>query len=147
MMQSLKYGLVTTAGYVIILTVLLALTAWFDGVAISYYYGLITPFYIVLIVTGGIVAFLAGFCFPHIFSRMVAEYTSEYPDVPDKYVTQICRGKLLKLYSYNLAVGCFLAGLLICLGKKPPIIVWYLISIGIVFGIVYLNFSRKYREL
>jgi hypothetical protein len=146
-MQSLKYGLVTTAGYVITLTILFALTAWLEGVGISYYYALITPFYIVMMVTGGIIAFLASSCFPHIFSRMVAEYTSEYPDVPEKYVTQICRGKLLKRYSYNLAVGCFLAGLLICLGKKPPIIVWYLISIGIVFWIAYLNFSRKYREL
>lgn len=147
MMQSLKYGLVTTAGYIIILTVLFALTAWFEGVGISYYYGLITPFYIVLMVIGGIVAFLAGFWFPHIFSRMVAEYTSEYPDVPEKYVTQICRGKLLKRYSYNLSVGCFLAGLLICLGKKPSIIVWYLISIGIIFGVVYLKYRRKYKNL
>lgn len=147
MMQSLKYGLVTTAGYVIILTVLFTLTAWFEGVGISYYYGLITPFYIVLMAIGGIVAFLTGFCFPHIFSRMVAEYTSEYPDVPEKYVTQICRGKLLKRYSYNLAVGCFLAGLLICLGKKPPITVWFLISLGAFFGVAYLRYHRKYKNL
>lgn len=147
MMQSLKYGLVTTVGYVIILTILVVLTAWFEGVGISYYYGLITPFYIVLMATGGIVSFLAGFCFPHIFSHMVAEYTSEYPDVPEKYVIQICRGKMLKRYSYNLAVGCFLAGFLICLGKKPPIIVWYLISIGMVFWIAYLKYRRKYRGL
>ncbi|MBO5245738.1 MAG: hypothetical protein J6B28_00580 [Eubacterium sp.] len=147
MMQSLKYGLLTTVGYIIILTVLFALTAWLDGVEISYYYGLITPFYIVLMATGGIVAFLAGFCFPHIFFRMVAEYTSEYPDVPEKYVIQICRGKLLKRYSYNLAVGCFLAGLLICLGKQPPIIVWYLISIGAFFGVAYLRYKQKYRNL
>lgn len=60
MIQPLKYGLVTTAGYVILLTVLFALTAWFDGVGISYYYGLITPFYIVLMATGAIVSFLAG---------------------------------------------------------------------------------------
>lgn len=147
MMQSLKYGLLTTVGYIIILTVLFTLTAWFEGVGISYYYGLITPFYIVLMAIGGIVAFLTGFSFPHIFSRMVAEYTSEYPDVPEKYVTQICRGKLLKRYSYNLAMGCFLTGLLICLGKKPPIIVWYLISIGVIFGVAYLNYRRKYKNL
>lgn len=147
MMQSLKYGLVTTVGYIFILTVFFALTAWLEGVGISYYYGLITPFYIVLMAIGGIVAFLAGFCFPHIFSRMVAEYTSEYPDVPDKYVTQICRGKLLKRYSYNLAVGCFVARLLICLGKQPPIIVWYLISIGVIFGVAYFNYHRKYKNL
>lgn len=147
MMQSLKYGLMTTVGYIIILTVLLALTAWFEGVGISYYYGFITPFYIVLMATGGIVAFLAGFCFPYIFSRMVAEYTLEYPDVPEKYVIQICRGKLLKRYSYNLAVGCFLAGLLICLGKKPPITAWFLISIGAFFGVAYLRYRRKYKNL
>lgn len=144
MMQSLKYGLLTTVGYIIILTVLFALTAWFEGVGISYF---ITPFYIVLMAIGGIVAFLAGFYFPHIFSRMVAEYTSEYPDVPEKYVTQICRGKLLKRYSHNLAVGCFLAGFLICLGKQPPIIIWYLISIGIIFGVAYLKYRRKYKNL
>lgn len=147
MMQSLKYGLVTTAGYVIILTVLFTLIAWFEDVGISYYYGLIAPFYIVLMAIGGIVAFLTGFCFPHIFSRMVAEYTSEYPDVPEKYVTQICRGKLLKRYSYNLAVGCFLAGLLICLGKKPPITVWFLSSLGAFFGVAYLRYRRKYKDL
>lgn len=147
MMQSLKYGLVTTVGYVILLTVLFAMAAWVEGGGMSYFYGLLTPFYIVLMATGGIVAFLVGFCFPHIFYRMVSEYTSEYPDVPEKYVVQICRGKLLKRYSYNLAVGCFLAGLLICLGKQPPIIVWYLISIGMVFWIAYLKYRRKYRGL
>ena len=147
MMQSLKYGLVTTAGYVILLTVLFALTAWVEGGGMSYFYGLATPFYIVLTAIGGIVAFLAGFFFPHIFSRMVANYSSKYPDVPEKYVVQICRGKLLKRYSYNLAVGCFLAGLLICLGKKPPIIVWFLISIGVIFGVAYLNYRRKYKNL
>lgn len=147
MMQSLKYGLVTTAGYVILLTVLFALTAWIEGVGMSYFYCLVTPLYIVLTAIGGIVAFLAGFFFPRIFSHMVDDYTAEYPDVPEKYVVQICRGKLLKRYSCNLAVGCFLAGLLICLGKKPPIIVWYLISIGIIFGVAYLNYRRKYKNL
>lgn len=147
MMQSLKYGLVTTAGYVILLTVLFALTAWVEGGGISYIYRLATPFYIVLMAIGGIIAFLAGFFFPRIFSRMAANYSSEYPDVPEKYAVQICRGKLLKRYSYNLAVGCFLAGLLICLGKKPPIIVWYLISIGVIFGVAYLNYRRKYKNL
>lgn len=147
MLQSLKYGLVTTAGYVILLTVLFALTAWGEGGGMRYFYGLVTPFYIVLTATGGIVAFLAGFFFPRIFSRMVDDYTAEYPDVPEKYVAQICRGKLLKRYSYNLAVGCFLAGLLICLGKKPPIIVWYLITIGVIFGVAYLNYRRKYINL
>lgn len=147
MMQSLKYGLVTTAGYVILLTVLFALTAWVEGGGMRYFYGIVTPFYIVLTATGGIVAFLAGFFFPRIFSRMVDDYTAEYPDVPEKYVVQICRGKLFKRYSYNLAVGCFLAGLLICLGKKPPIIVWFLISVGIIFGVAYLNYRRKYKNL
>lgn len=147
MMQSLKYGLVTTAGYVILLTVLFALTAWVEGGGMSYFYGLATTFYIVLTAIGGIVAFLAGFYFPRIFSRMVDDYNAEYPDVPEKYVIQICRGKLLKRYSCNLAVGCFLAGLLICLGKKPPIIVLYLISIGIIFGVAYLNYRRKYINL
>lgn len=147
MMQSLKYGLVTTAGYVILLTVLFALTAWVEGGGMRYFYGIVTPFYIVLTATGGIVAFLAGFFFPRIFSRMVDDYTAEYPDVPEKYVVQICRGKLLKRYSCNLAVGCFLAGLLICLWKKPPIIVWYLISIGVIFGVAYFNFRRKYINL
>lgn len=147
MMQSLKYGLMTTAGYIIILTVLSALTAWFEGVGICHYCALITPFYIVLVAIGGIVAFFAGFCFPLIFSRMVDNYTAEYPDVPEKYVSQICRGKLFKRYSYNLTKGCFLAGLLIFLDKKPPIIVWYLISMGIVFWIAYLKYNRKYREL
>lgn len=147
MMQSLKYGLVTTAGYVILLTVLFALTVWVEEGGMSYFYGLATPFYIVLTAMGGIVAFLAGFFFPRIFSRMVDDYTAEYPDVPEKYVVQICRGKLLKRYSYNLAVGCFLAGLLICLGKKLPIIVWYLISIGVIFGVAYFNYHRKYKNL
>ena len=147
MMQSLKYGLVTTAGYVILLTVLFALTAWVEGGGMSYFYGLATTFYIVLTAIGGIVAFLAGFYFPRIFSRMVDDYNAEYPDVPEKYVVQICRGKLLKRYSCNLAVGCFLAGLLICLWKKPPIIVWYLISIGVIFGVAYFNYRRKYINL
>ena len=147
MTQSLKYGLVTTAGYVIILMVLFALTALVELREISYLYALITPFNIMLMSSGGIVPFLAGFSFPHILSRMKADYTAEYPDVPEKYVVQICRGKLLKKYFCNLAVGCFLAALLICIGNEPPIAVWYLISIGTVFGIAYLNYRQKYKNL
>lgn len=141
MMQSLKYGLLTTVGYVILLTVLFALTAWFEGVGMIYFYGLATPFYIVLTAIGGIVAFLAGFFFQRIFSRMVDDYTAEYPDVPEKYVIQICRGKLLQKYFYNFALGCFFVGAMSLVGK------WYFISIGIISGIMYLKYHRKYKNL
>lgn len=141
MMQSLKYGLVTTAGYVILLTVLFALTAWVEGGGMRYFYGLATPFYIVLTAIGGIVAFLAGFFFPRIFSRMVDDYAAEYPDVPEKYVIQICRGKLLQKYFYNFALGCFFVGAMSLAGK------WYFISIGIISGIMYLKYHRKYKNL
>ena len=147
MMQSLKYGLTATVGYMILLTVLLALTAWIEGSDISGFHDLFTPFNVVLTAIGGIVVFFVGYYFPKKLSRIVADYKSEYPDVPEKYVVQICRGKLLKRYSCNLAVGCFLAGLLICLWKKPPIIVWYLISIGVIFGVAYFNYRRKYINL
>ncbi len=147
MTQSLKYGLVTTAGYVIILMVLFALTALVEGCDISYFYGLITPFNIMLMSIGEIITFFTGFSFPHILSRMKADYTAEYPHVPEKYVVQICRGKLLKKYFYNLAVGCFLAALLICIGKKPPIAACYFISIGTFFGVAHLKYSRKYKNL
>ena len=141
MMQSLKYGLVTTAGYVILLTVLFALTAWVEGGGMRYFYDLVTPFYIVLTATGGIVAFLAGFFFPRIFSHMVDDYTAEFPDVPEKYVVQICRGKLLQKYFYNFAMGCFFVGAMSLAGK------WYFISIGIISGIMYLKYHRKYKNL
>lgn len=59
MMQPLKYGLMTAAGDMIVLTALFALTAGIEGVGTSYCYGLITPFYIVPTATGAIVAFLA----------------------------------------------------------------------------------------
>lgn len=127
MMQSFKYGIIATVGYMIILTVVLALTAWIDGNGISGLHGLITPFNIVLTTIGGIVVFIAGYCFPHIFSHMVEDYKSEYPDIPEKYVVEICRGKLMKKCSYNLAIGCFFIGLFISMDKKPPIIAYYLI--------------------
>lgn len=147
MMQSLKYGLIATVGYMIILTVLLALTAWVDISGIRGLHDLITPFNIVLTIIGGIVVFIAGYCFPCIFSRMVADYQSEYPDVPEKYVIQICRGKLMKRYSLNIAIGCFLASLFICIGKRPPIIVWYLVAIGTLSLMAYLRYKQKYKNL
>lgn len=146
-MQSLKYGLIATVGYMIILTVLLALTAWVDISGIRGLHDLITPFNIVLTIIGGIVVFIAGYCFPCIFSRMVADYQSEYPDVPEKYVIQICRGKLMKRYSLNIAIGCFLASLFICIGKRPPIIVWYLVAIGTLSLMAYLRYKQKYKNL
>lgn len=147
MMQSLKYGLIATVGYMIILTVLLALTAWVNISGIRGLHDLITPFNIVLTIIDGIVVFIAGYCFPCIFSRMVADYQSEYPDVPEKYVIQICRGKLMKKYSLNIATGCFLASLFICIGKRPPIIVWYLVAIGTLSLIAYIRYRQKYKNL
>lgn len=147
MMQSLKYGLVTTVGYVILLTGLFALTAWINDSDISGLHDLITPFNVILTAIGGIVVYFAGYCFPRIFSGMVDDYKSEYPDVPEKYVIQICRGKLMKRYSLNIAAGCFLACLFICLGKRPPIVVWYLIAIGTISLIVYIRYKQKYKNL
>ncbi len=147
MMQSLKYGLIATVGYMIILTVLLALTAWVNISGIRGLHDLITPFNIVLTIIDGIVVFIAGYCFPCIFSRMVADYQSEYPDVPEKYVIQICRGKLMKKYSLNIATGCFLASLFICIGKRPPIIVWYLVAIGTLSLMAYIRYGQKYKNL
>ena len=147
MMQSLKYGLTATVGYMVLLTVLLALTAWIEGSGISGILDLITHFNVVLITIGGIVVFIAGYCFPCVFSRMIADYQSEYPDVPEKYVIQICRGKLMKRYSLNIATGCFLASLFICIGKRPPIIVWYLVAVGIISSAVNLLYRRKYNDL
>lgn len=148
-MQSLKYGLVTTAGYVTLLTVLLALIAWIEGSGISCFDRLTTPFYILLMTFGGLVAFFAGFCFQHIFSRIVADYTSEYPDVPIEYVMQICRGKLMGKYCYNLAIGCFIVAPYINIntGKSSTIATYYLISIGICFAIAYTYYKRKYKNL
>ena len=141
MMQSFKYGLTATVGYMVLLTVLLALTAWIEGSGISGILDLITHFNVVLITIGGIVVFIAGYCFLCIFSRMIADYQSEYPDVPEKYVIQICRGKLLQKYFYNFALGCFFVGALTLAGK------WYFISIGIIFCIMYLKYYRKYKNL
>ncbi len=131
----------------IILTVLLALTAWVNISGIRGLHDLITPFNIVLTIIDGIVVFIAGYCFPCIFSRMVADYQSEYPDVPEKYVIQICRGKLMKKYSLNIATGCFLASLFICIGKRPPIIVWYLVAIGTLSLMAYIRYGQKYKNL
>lgn len=147
MMQSFKYGLTATVGYMVLLTVLLALTAWIEGSGISGLLDLITHFNVVLITIGGIVVFIAGYCFPCIFSRMIADYQSEYPDVPEKYIIQICRGKLMKRYSLNIAIGCFLASLFICIGKRPPIIVWYLVAIGTLSLMAYIRYGQKYKNL
>ena len=148
MMQSLKYGLTATVGYMVLLTVLLVLTAWIEGNGMSYiYYDLISPFNAVLSAICGIIVFFTGYRFPRIFSRMVADYKSEYPDVPEKYVIQICRGKLMKRYSLNIATGCFLASLFICIGKRPPIIVWYLVAIGTLSLIAYIRYGQKYKNL
>jgi len=148
MMQSFKYGLTATVGYMVLLTVLLVLTAWIEGNGMSYiYYDLISPFNAVLSTICGIIVFFTGYCFPRIFSRMVADYKSEYPDVPEKYVIQICRGKLMKRYSLNIATGCFLTSLFICIGKRPPIIVWYLVAIGTLSLIAYIRYGQKYKNL
>lgn len=148
MMQSFKYGLTATVGYMVLLTVLLALTAWIEGNGMSYiYYDLISPFNAVLSAICGIIVFFTGYCFPRIFSRMVADYKSEYPDVPEKYVIQICRGKLMKRYSLNIATGCFLTSLFICIGKRPPIIVWYLVAIGTLSLMAYIRYGQKYKNL
>ena len=148
MMQSFKYGLTATVGYMVLLTVLLVLTAWIEGNGMSYiYYDLISPFNAVLSAICGIIVFFTGYRFPRIFSRMVADYKSEYPDVPEQYVIQICRGKLMKRYSLNIATGCFLASLFICIGKRPPIIVWYLVAIGTLSLIAYIRYGQKYKNL
>ena len=103
MMQSFKYGLTATVGYMVLLTVLLALTAWIEGNGMSYiYYDLISPFNAVLSAICGIIVFFTRYCFPRIFSHMVEDYKSEYPDIPEKYVIQICRGKVLLKYRNRL---------------------------------------------
>lgn len=147
MMQSLKYGLMTAAGYLIILTAMFALTTWIEDGGLSCISVNITPFYVVLTVAGFLVAFFAGYRLPHIFSRMVDDYKSEYPDVPEKYVSEICRGKLLKSYSFNLAIVCLITAPLLSLNRKPTIATWCLFSIGIISTVAYIQYKRKFKNL
>lgn len=147
MIKSLKYGLAMTFGYIVISTLLLALTAWIKEIGIRYMYDSMTSFNIMLMIIGGIVVSFAGFSFPRILSRTLSDYRLEYPDVPEKYVMQICRGMLIKKYFYNLAIGCFVVAPFINVGENTPIATYYLISIGVCFAIAYIHYNRKYKNL
>lgn len=150
MMRLLKYGLVTVGSYIFVIVAILTILTGVDILTGKCNYQIyLTPAYLVFFSVGFVISFLFGFCFPLFLSRGISEYSMEYPDVPDQYVYDICRGKLLMQYYHKLALISLLLTipLFLFLPEQYSLMVYILGSSCSVFFTLYYKYKKQYKDL
>lgn len=149
MMQSLKYGFVIALGYTFVIAAMCAILSWADMLfGKCSFETFFTSTYLVFFAVAFVISFIAGFCFPLFLSRFIIEYSKEYPDVPEKYIYDICRGKLLMKYFQKLACISFVLAVPLFLFLPEEYGSIYIITIcsGFTFLNLYFKYKKKYND-
>lgn len=103
------------------------------------------PYYCVSLF-GLVIAFACGFLFPIFLSKSMKSYTYKYPDVPRRYVEDICRGKISYIYCAILSCLCIVYSFQYDLDKYP-FIVCALMAGGFALFFQYIKYRKKYKDL
>lgn len=148
MMQNLKYGILTGGGYIVAAAAIALLACIINSAAgEDNALFLSTPYYIF----GGaglLAAIACGVIYPTLLSQSMRKYSEEYPDLPKRYIREICRGKLLLRYYFNISWICFAIGLTLFHSiEKYPLIVCVLMGSGFTFLFLYIGSRKKYENL
>ncbi len=148
MMQNLKYGILTGGGYIVAATAIALLACIINSASgEDNALFLSTPYYI-FGATGMLAAIPCGVVYPTLLSQSMRKYSQEYPDVPKRYIREICRGKLLLRYYFNISWICFAIGLTLFHSiEKYPLIVCVLMGSGFTFLFLYIRSRKKYENL
>lgn len=145
MMQAFKYGFVTAVGYTFLIAATLSVLACIDTLIGNDDHEIyFTSVYLMFLSVVFVISFLTGFCFPRFLSRFITEYSKVYPNVPEKKIYDICRGKLLMKYFQHLACISFITAVPLFLylpEKYDPIY-----NITVCSSITFLNFYFKYKK-
>lgn len=102
--------------------------------------------YFTVAVSGFVVAFICGYAYPSLLSNSIRSYTDKYPDVPKRYVEEICQGIVTCRYYAVLSCLC-LAGSFFYDMDEYPLIVFALTGSGFTFFFQYLRYRQKYKNL
>lgn len=149
MKESIRYGLLTGSGYIVAVAVIY-LMAWglesIAGGADAPHYS--QAIYKVAAVVGLCASFICGFLYPILLSRIRAGYASEYPDVPMRYINEICRGKLLTGYYRTISLVCVICGVaLLHAIDKIALLVCTLFACGCIFLLLYFRNRKRYQNI
>lgn len=146
MKTNLIYGLRTAIGYALLIgatTLIMFMIKILIGGDINQY---LTPVYYITIIGGFVVSFVLGCLYPLLINRSINSYASKYPDVPIRYIEEICRGKVWYRYCAILSSLCFVLSLFYNM-EKYSLIVCALNGGCFVFLFQFLKYRKKYKDL
>lgn len=148
MWQNLKYGLFTGGGYIITAATTVLIACIINNAAGEDNALYLSAPYYIFGCSGLLVALACGAIYPTLLSQRMRKYSDEYPDVPERYIQGICRGKLLRSYYFNISWICFAIGLTLFHSiEKYPLIVCVLMGAGFTFLFLYIGSRKKYENL
>jgi len=148
MRQDLKYGIICGGGYIVASAAIALLACIINNAAGEDNALFSSAPYFIFGGTGLFAAITCGAIYPTLLSKRMRKYSEEYPDVPEKYILEICRGKLLLRYYFNISCICFAIGLtLFHSTEKYPLIVCVLMGLGFTFLFLYVGNRKGYENL
>lgn len=147
MVQALKNGLVIGVKYIAIITAITFLTIGVDLIVGNHYIQTYNSrIYLISASIGLAIAFFCGFSFPIFLSRSICRYKTDYPDVPQKYINEICRGKLLQKYYLNISWISIVLSFMFDMDLYPTL-VHSLMACGFVCLFWYFKYKKRYHNL
>ncbi len=149
MVQSLKYGILTGFGFAVVIATMALLAIFIEHLAGDYdAVCYLSTQYIIAGCSGMMAAFICGFIYPPLLSKSITKYSKEYPDVPQKYVREISRGKLLLKYFFNISWICFACAFPLIMNiDEYPLLSCILMSCGFSFLFAYAKNRKRYENL
>lgn len=106
----------------------------------------LSPVYYITIIGGFVVAFVSGSLYPFFINRSINSYASKYPNVPIRYIEEICRWKVWCRYCAILSCLCLVLSLFYSM-EKYSLIVCALNGGCFVFLFQFLRYRKKYKDL
>lgn len=146
MKTNLIYGLRAAIGYALLIGAIILIMIMIKnliGGDINQYF---TPIYYITIIGGFVVTFVSGCLYPFFINRSINSYASKYPDVPIRYIEEICRWKVWCRYCAILSCLCLVLSLFYSM-EKYSLIVCALNGGCFVFLFQFLRYRKKHKDL
>lgn len=144
MVQALKNGLVIGVKYIVVIAAITILTIGVDLIVGNHYTRTCNSgVYLISASIGLAIAFFCGFSFQLFLSKSIIRYETDYPDVPQKYINEICRGKLLKKYYLNISWISIVLSFMFDIDLYP-LLVHSLTACGFVCLFRYFKYKKRY---
>lgn len=142
MKTNLIYGLRTILRYAMIIVALFLIEIVIDKTVGRETDQYLKMSYFTVTISGLVIAFNCGYLYPFFLTKSIRSFKADYPDVPRRYVEEICQAKVKCRYCFILAVLCLGCSLFYDYDEYR-LIVNSLMSAAFIFIFQYLKYRKQ----